>query len=447
MGRTGRLRKRRDGGVGNPTQCLEYVELYRFMCNLGWENQAELRISDFPETGKGLYSKKQIVAGDTIVRLPFEALISLKNIEEDESFKERFDVSVVDGLSKGDIQFQSLLAYYVCYLCLEEECGYSAYLKSLPKEFTTPYFCAKQEMAYLPDTVLNKMVEQNTIIKANFLKIDSALQKHATGFVSLDLFKWAYFVVNTRSVYLDPQYAKVFLKGRKCMFMDKLSEEPNMALAPFLDFLNHDSGAKTTSQLSLSCKAIEKKLSKNQPLELYYELISEVAFPPYSQIFISYGVHNNAKLLTEYGFFLPDSYQDFLEISLQDINAFIKYDPELRPLKIHREKYCFIAEHHLEEQLFFIAGDLLSHNLAVCLTILFVEQNIHQLRTVAFGEIPPLEPIRDIAVRLLDYKLKEYQTFFNALATLPSQSPSGRTCHAYMDECIKFLNKIRAQLG
>lgn len=445
MGRTGRLRKRRDSG-GNAIQCLDHVELYRFMCNLGWENQAELRISDFPGTGKGLYSKRQIVAGDTIVRLPFDALISLKNIEEDETFKGRFDELVTEEFSKGDIQFQALLAYYLCYICLEQESGYSAYLKSLPKEFTTPYFCSKQEMACLPDTILKKMVEQNTIIKANFSKLDCALRKDSSELVSLEQFKWAYFVVNTRSVYLDPRYVKVFLKGRKCTFMEKLSDEPNMALAPFLDFLNHDSGAKTTSLLSLSCKVVEKRLSKNQPIELFYELISEVPFAPYSQIFISYGVYNNAKLLTEYGFFLPNNHQEYIEISLQDINAFIKHDPELRPLKIHREKYCFIAEHHLEEQLFFVPGDLLSHNLAVCLTILFVEQNIYQLRTIAFGEIPSLEPIRELATRLIDYKLKEYQTLCTGLASLSEQSSSGRICHAYLDECIKFLNKIRAEL-
>lgn len=445
MGRTKRMRKRRDSSKA-VTQCLEHIELYRYLRRLGYKNQAALRLADFPETGKGLYSRKQISVGDTIIRIPFEGLINMKNIEEDEAFKELFDERVTNELSRGEIHLQSLMAYYLSYLRLQKESRFDAYLTSLPKWFTTPYFCTKQEMSCLPDTILRQMVEQNRIIKTNFAKIESILHKEATGLVSIELFKWAYFVVNTRSVYLNPRCVKAFLKDIRCTFLDKLSDEPNLALAPLLDFLNHDSTAKTTSQLSLSCNIIERKLTKNQPLELFYELISEVTFTPYSQIFISYGVHNNTKLLTEYGFFLPGNHQEYLEITLDDINAFIKYDPDLRPLKIHREKYCFIAEHHLEEQLFFVPGDLLSHNLAVCLIILFLEQNIHQLRTIAFGELPVLEPIRDISVRLVDYKLKEYQTFRDGLAKLPELSPAGQICHSYLDECIKFLNKIRAEL-
>ncbi|XP_065076842.1 SET domain-containing protein 4 [Ochlerotatus camptorhynchus] len=445
MGRTRRRRNQKNNK--SVIQCLEHVELCRLLCRLGWNNQAELRICDFPETGKGLYSRRHIAIGDTIVRLPFEALISLKNIEEDQIFKQCFDEQALQELSKGEIQFQSMLAYYLSYLSLQEvDGGYRAYIYSLPKEFAVPYFCSKQEMAFLPDTVLKKMVDQNELIKKNYAKLESLARKDAKTDISLELFKWAYFVVNTRSVYLDSIYAKVFIKDKKCMFVEKLSDEPNMALAPLLDFLNHDSSAKTTSQLSVPYKTVERMLDKNHPVELFYELISEVPFPAYSQIFISYGVHNNAKLLTEYGFFLPDNQQDYLEISLDDINAFIKYDPELRPLKIHREKYCFIAEHHLEEQLFFVPGDVLSHNLAVCLTILFAEQNIYQLRMIAFGEIPSLDPIREIASRLINYKLKEYHTFCSGLSKLSDLSPSGRICHAYLDECIKFLNKIRAQL-
>ncbi|EDS29701.1 conserved hypothetical protein [Culex quinquefasciatus] len=421
MGRTGRRRRCRRNNV---VECYEHTELYRSLGGLGWENGTELRVANFEETGKGLFSRRGFKAGDCIISLPFESLISLKSIEEDEAFLACFNKDALADFSKGELQFQSLLALYLIYLRLEDNSPRKAYLNSIPESFTTPYFCSKLEMANLPNVVLKQMVQQNEIIKQNFTLLQSILNNDSLQAVDLDLFKWAYFAVNTRSVYLEPRVLKLLLKGKTTFFAEKLKDEPNMALAPFLDFFNHNAGAETTSKLSISYESLTKQFKKNQITHLYYELFTSKPVPPFSQIFISYGTHNNTKLLLEYGFSLPANPQDFLELTLDDINAFIRADPELRPLKIHREKYRFIADHSLGEQLFFVPGDLLSHNLAVCLTLLFVEQNIYQLRTVAFGELPPLDPIRDLATRLAQFKLRELETSSRALAKLPDLTAS-----------------------
>ncbi|KFB48636.1 hypothetical protein ZHAS_00016628 [Anopheles sinensis] len=248
----------------------------------------------------------------------------------------------------------------------------------------------------------------------------------------LDRFEWAYFAVNSRSVYVDPDVSKMinsFLPDGS-LFEGILADEPSMALAPFLDFFNHQSTGKTASELSLSVLQIRDRLLKEKPLDLFYNLRTDKPFPTGEQIFISYGTHNNTKLLLEYGFSVPANPDDFVEVTITEINEFIKHDPELRCLRLPREKYRFLADHQLDEQLFFVADDLISHNLAVCLTVLFVEQNIHRMKTIAFGATPPLEPIRSITLRLLEYLLLDISRSLAGLDALGELSAAG---HAYRE--------------
>lgn len=444
MGRTARRRRNRRNNV---VECLEHTELYRFLGGYGWQNATELRVADFEGTGMGLFSRRAFKDGECIISLPFDSLIGLKSMEEDEEFLGCFNKDALADVAKGELQFQSLLAFYLGYLRLEENSPRRAYLNSIPLSFSTPYFCSKQEMTNLPNIVLKQMVQQNDIIKQNFALLQSILNKNSLQAIDLELFKWAYFAVNTRSVYLEPRVTKIFLKGKNTLFTDKLKDEPNMALAPFLDFFNHSAEAVTTSKLSMSYDSLANHLNKNLTPDIHYELFISTITAPFEQIFISYGSHNNTKLLLEYGFTIPSNPEDFLELTLDDLKTFIRTDPDLRPLKIHREKFRFISDHLLAEQLFFVLSDLISHNLAVCLTVLFVEQNIYQLRMIAFGEPPPLEPIRELAIRLAEFKQREYRTFSAGLSNLSNLSASGSACRAYFDECIQFLNKIIAQLS
>uniref|UniRef100_A0A182K1A0 Uncharacterized protein n=1 Tax=Anopheles christyi TaxID=43041 RepID=A0A182K1A0_9DIPT len=347
-----------------------------------------------------------------------------------------FDESAVQERvqSLEKLPFQSLLAFY---LCVTKSAHFDAYFQSLPKTFSNPYFCTKQELVYLSEVLLQRMVEQNGLIKSGLERINSVLRDEWKDTVEMEQFKWAFFAVNTRSVFLDPMVVKMinsFLPSG-ALFEDFLADEPSMALAPFLDFFNHRCGTKTISNLSLSVSQIRDCLLKERPLELCYNLHTDTAYQAGEQIFISYGTHNNTKLLLEYGFCIPSNPDDFVELTIGTINAFIKHDPELRCLRLPREKYRFLANHRLDEQLFFVEDDLLSHNLAVCLTVLFVERNIHHMKTVAFAATPPLEPIRAIALRLLDFLLLEIDQSVEGLNKLSELSPAGIAYRGYRREC------------
>ncbi|XP_050097603.1 SET domain-containing protein 4 [Anopheles aquasalis] len=438
-----------------PRECLDHVDLCRWLKGLGWPNETRLRIAAFPETGKGLFSRKTIAAGERLISLPFEALLGGTTIEQDESFRAMFDPESLeeqDRPTEEKVSFQALLAFYLCAQEHQSNPTLAPYLNSLPSHFSNPYFCAKQELGYLPEVLLTVMVKQNQQIKSEFEKLINTLRPEWRTVFSLERFKWAHFVVNTRSVYVDPEIVRMinsFLPnggGGGSLFDALLSDAPSMALAPFLDFFNHQSGTKTVSKLSLTVIQIRERLAKGKPLELFYDLFIEREFERGAQIYISYGTHNNTSLLLEYGFFLPNNPNDFVELTLEDVNGFIRHDPELRCLRLPREKYRFLSDHQLNEQLFFVEDDLLSHNLTVCLTILFVEQNIHNMRTIAFGSTPPLDPIRSLVHRLLDYLVLQMHRSIAGLTALPNLTASANAYREYRRECVEFLNKIKNKL-
>jgi hypothetical protein len=243
-------------------------------------------------------------------------------------------------------------------------------------------------------------------------------------------FAAAYFAVNSRSVFVEPAVLKNLPGHEKLRAV--LSDEPTMCLAPFLDLINHNPVVNTRPEFT------------TKDGELTYALYSATKFRKYEQVFINYGSHNNTKLLLEYGFIVPNNPHDFIELTLQDITNYIKLDPELRALPIPRQKFVFIKEHNLHEQLFFDLTDGMSHNLVVVLTILFVEKNIHNMRQIAFGQSYDTETVAAIGLRFVDYKRDELEQFRAGLTKLgDTVSPSAIVCIEYFEECSKFLLKIK----
>ena len=410
MGRTYRTRKRRERTV----ETHENVDLFRQLKkDFGWRNDNKLSICNFQQTGRGLFARKSIKENETLISLPLDCLITLKTLEDDDNFHDIFEEN------EEILPFQALLTLYLVYQKNLEGPKFRPYIDSLPKSFTNPYFCSKNELIFLSVPLLKKIVSQNEMIKSSFAIFQKIIKMEFQSILDLDTFKWAFFVVNSRSIFLDPRYYT-----EKNIF--RISDLPNMALAPILDFFNHSS--ESTNII---------RVTKEN-----FELIALNNFRKYEQIFISYGTYNNLHFLVEYGFILPDNSDNFIEITLEEVNVFIKADPELRPLKIQREKYKFIKDHNLDVELFFDENDILSHNLLVILTILFVEPNIYNLKNIAFGEIPSMDDVKDIAKRLIAFKIKEFENFHIGLLKVTNLSECGRICTDFYDNSIKLLNKI-----
>lgn len=431
MGRTKRIRcKKKITNSGSDN------DLFVFMKLNSW-NKKCLKIGYFDESGRGLYSKNGLKEGESIIELPYDLLISLTSLANDFEFCDVF--REVTDLLRNEVSFQAILAFYILYQKhLGERSKWLPYLNSIPDYFTHPFFCSKEELYNLPGYILEKCVSQNEVVQGSFLKIKSVFNQKSCNCCSLTYFdeifnlhnfKWAFFAVNSRSVFVDPKIVRTTLKSD--LFLNFLNDEPNMALAPFLDLLNHSNTADITQNIY--------KDSENQ---LIYQIVTNKEFKKKKEIFIKYGEHSNTKLLLEYGFFIPNRNSDFFEVNLQDIESTIKSDSSLRNIKFPKNIFKFIKDHNLDKQMFFNQSDCCSHNLLIVLTLVFIKSG-QSFNEIAFGKIIELnENLIKFILKLLNFKISEFNCFLNNLNKLSDLSESGKVFTNYLKECINFLNKI-----
>lgn len=444
MGRTFRLRKQRQELALKQQQSKDdnvLPDLIKHLVLLGWRNGNQLSARNFDLTGRGLCSKSHdIEEGSDIIRLPADILISIKTLEEDEDFVMLFNKNKFD--KDNAVTFQGLMAFYIMHhKILDQMSLHKEYIKSLPCNFSTPYFCPTPELKCLPDAVLEHTVQQNRKIKENYQRLKAifnADHEFETKY-PLQLFKWSYFVVNSRSVYVLGKQ----LKPQNSFFTAILSDDCNLALAPFLDLFNHSDLVKTQADLILnkSTKQLEFVLSLNK--------CPQGKVKRKQQLFISYGALTNFKLFVEYGFIIPYNWHDYFEFSLSDIELFVQQEKSFKGKIFHKNKFKFIRDHNLYDQMFVHRQDGISHNLHVVLHLLFREQSYFPniLNQVAFGSAENLESVEEEIDLLLKFKLCEYKQFLQNLNLIENLSNSGIMARLYLTECINYLEHCLADFN
>lgn len=442
MGRTKRLRLKRKQNSDPPLSPSLHYDLYKFLSSYGWQNPNQLTVTNFNLTGRGLRAKCNLSEHDLIIELPHQSMISYLTLQNDIGFVEIFDTDELES-AKSSVNFQSLLALYLVNEKLKgDESRWIAYIKTLPEAFTAPYFCKKNELYQLPESLLEKVVEQNETIKKNFQELTRIVKPECRHKFTLDLFKWAYFVCNSRSVYINGKSLEPLVDD--LVFKEVLCDAPNMALAPLMDLLNHSDQAVTKNQLTHSESSIKQNSLKirNGDVKLSYQLFTLKPVKKHNQIFINYGNFNNTKLLLEYGFTLPSNQMDFLEFSLNDVNNYIKNHRKLNTLLIPKHKYKFIRDHELDQQMFIDVNDGLNHNFQAVIAILLVPQNIYNLTQVAFGDELNFDDIRHHATEIVRQKKSDLEKMCAGLEKQNELSGSGSACCEYFRESMKLIDKV-----
>lgn len=362
MGRVYRLRKRRRRKSLAALKSFQsvnedpiYVDISQTLHRDGWKNETKLKIGEFAVTGRGVYSPRSLRAHDLLISLPIESLISIVTMERDTEFRQLMN-EIFDGNNRF-VTSQSLLTIYLLYL--KHHRRKMDYINTVPNSFSVPYFCTKAERSHLIRPIMEKILHQQEIIQNDFesfgLCFGQMCCNHCNRTYHCDIFtltefEWAFFAVNSRSVYFSPDI--VTQMQVQCELRSWLKDEPTLALAPFLDLLNHSSEAKTT----VAFKVVSSQSGR-------YELYTAVPFRKYEQIFISYGALDNTKLLTDYGFFLPNNSNDFVEINASDtcLGQYIDQLP-------YRMK-MFVKNNKLDQNLYISRANGLSHNLKLLIYI------------------------------------------------------------------------------
>ncbi|KAK5646118.1 hypothetical protein RI129_004582 [Pyrocoelia pectoralis] len=433
MGRTWRRRKNR--GKKSPiSKPLDYegtiVNLKRWMTKCNWYNGTRLKLSYFTNTGRGITCDRNLKIKDTLIEVPYELMITLG------SFDVLNEIVTTKG---GKLAIHDLLSLF---LVIERHRGESSnwkfYLDSLPNELPNlPWLSTSCEIDVLPyslrETVLNRRKNFELSWKRSKESINSrwkceCCQTVGHRVITLNSFTWAYVMVNTRAVYVDPDIVRELSSSAISKWNDVLSDEPSMALCPFLDMFNHSNNAETSANLVKS----EGKWM--------YKLITLLPSKKHEEIFISYGPHDNIKLLCEYGFFIPHQDLDFIRWKFSDVLDVTK-------IKLNERQYKFIKKRKLElDESLYIDSSGLSFNLKATLYVI-LNPFVADWCSCIFGDFSSINLIemQDLCHKLLKWKAYKLQDELECMQKYESEvSENFKNVLKYQNYILMLVTKFCA---
>ena len=125
-----------------------------------------------------------------------------------------------------------------------ENSFWNSYIASLPDNFSTPAYFSAAELSLLPHRLFKKVQEQinqlSLIIFPRMVKFCETNWPEMNNVLNFEVFRWAWYCINSRSVYF---------KGPPNEYVE--SDGNHIAMAPFLDLLNHSSTAKVGTYKSV----------------------------------------------------------------------------------------------------------------------------------------------------------------------------------------------------
>ncbi|KAI8611639.1 hypothetical protein BC830DRAFT_1068611 [Chytriomyces sp. MP71] len=233
------------------------------------------------KTGRGLMATRRIEAGDAIVRIASTFLITVATAAD-----------VLRNEAVNSLNEHCALALFMAkmrFASVQERGMWHAYVDITPRDFDT---CA----ANLPVELLALLTpEVRLLAQRQVAKMESDyVEASAVISVSKDDFKWGWYSVNTRCITLSTSMGSNSTKS--VPHNPGVRKEPSIALAPFLDLLNHTTNAKIHADFN--------------PANNAFEIIALEPVERGSECFIAYGPHDNAFLLAEYGFVVREAEVD-----------------------------------------------------------------------------------------------------------------------------------------
>lgn len=417
MGRTKRLRSKKKLSEKplNVANELTTISLTRWLVHNNWRNDTNLQLRNFPRTGRGVMSSKQIKENDILITVPYDLMITYSTLKA--TLKEMISPR------RHGLKIHDLLMLFLVAEKQKDKSLWKSYMDSLPSQLPAlPWLAAPNEINLYP-VDLQVISEKN---RENFSESMSRVKKSISkvdGCVMRDenLFKWGYVLVNTRAVYVDPQIATA--KGE---FLDFLIDQPSMALCPFLDMFNHHFLAKTEAEIV------------EQQGKLVYRLKSLTEYRKYDQIFISYGAHDNTKLLMEYGFFIPGNILDVVQFDLRNLLDVLN-------VNLDQKRYKFIMDHNFNSDLY-VGYSGISFNLKAVLFIFFYG-DCQNYSAVIFSDTYPdifLQNVDKWKNELLDYKLNIFENDHRKLKNCGfEKSENAKLMENFLEYRTFFVNDLK----
>ncbi|XP_065201968.1 SET domain-containing protein 4 [Planococcus citri] len=434
MGRALRIRKRKNKNKKNETASfsrdVEYLELIQWMKEHGWKPSCKLVSSHFTKTGRGLMAKERIFAGTAIAKIPYKLLITVKTVLQS-------DIKWIFTNKNAFITQQVLSAFLVWEHHLGELSVWKKYMNCLPKTFSCPVFCS--DIDWLPKTIREKVLDMKDKVMKTFNSILNCIGFHKcihcginlSDIFIYDVYLWAWCVVSTRAVYLSPK-----INSQNSIL---LTDENNLALAPYVDLFNHSYDSEVKAY------AVES--------EGIYQIETLIPFLKNEQIFINYGPLSNDRLFIDYGFIIPSNIQDDVAFSYENVlSATNQLFPSNKPINEFRLK--FLKQRNLFSKICCYAGGISWD----CQALIYVficspEVNIEEIKLNIFSDRFKLlcsANIARVAELLLATKYEDYKHELNVLKQHHSNPAIREDCFSaacmLYEEHLSLLNKCKTSL-
>lgn len=344
MGRTRRARNKNTTRNVNLSHEPSFINLCQWLKKEGFEANPRLYLTTFPAIGRGLQAGEKINANDILVSIPLSVMLTREYVLNT-------DAQLAKVAFSSALSTQTLLSLW---LLREREKGVKSsclpYLRTLPHQYSNPYFCTADEIRHLPTYLKSKIMSQKKEVHSAKILV-MKLMPHYSEFENFEEdFDWAWFTVNTRAVYLnkDPRYRK----------NNPSKTEDMLALAPFLDLLNHSFDVEVETGVNL-------ENAKKSPV---YQIRTLSSTTKHSQAFINYGPHDNTKLLVEYGFLFPNNPHEHVPICVEDFLDFFRSTLK-EDIPLTERKLEILKDSGMDSNLS-VTVEGVSWNTKVCLEIL-----------------------------------------------------------------------------
>lgn len=423
MGRTSRKRRRKNQILKDFFTYDEdiFERLKSWMLHNNWKPICNLIPHVFETTGRGLMTFDKIEKNGIVLKIPKSLLITTCTVSQ----------SFVHNLFSTDKNYsaQCVVATFLIYeKHLENYSLWKPYLDTLPRFYTNPEFCTKSEKFFLPNFIKDELFTMKNKLNSNYLSLVESIKllkiKHCNhcqqsflNIFSYQNFVWAYYTVNTRSIYMNN------INKELPNSTINIQGEDNLAMAPLLDLFNHN------------CETVAKAELVFSDNKEYYQIEALRSYEPKMQVFINYGSHNNQKLYFEYGFFIPNNCLDEIYFNLSDIE---------KCHQISVSTFSFIKTNQFDKSMAFTVEGL-NYNAKIVLFILTAKTlNSSVLKEKIYRDnlnCDDLELLHQIGLIILQNLRNEYRSALEKMMKITHKSKSFSVSIGFMKECIQVIEK------
>lgn len=393
------------------------VSLSQWLKRKGMRRQlgSILKAAVFSDTGRGLMAVRGVRAGEVVVSIPRQALITCEDVMHDDR------LGAVIRCSGEKLKAMEILTLFLVYhKSLDEASSWRPYLESLPESYTVPLYCSKSERKLLPAFLKCFADQQEEDITACYFNIKKLFCKTLErNTLYIDDIKWAWFTVNTRAVYLKNESPDPIL-----------IDDDIYALAPYLDLLNHTPSAQVTTGLN----------KKNN----CYEIVTEVPYKPFEQVFINYGPHDNIKLYREYGFTVPGNPHNSVPVTLDDLKKVVDSVCADGQRTSDMSNKCKLLESHELAKGLVLSSDGPSWTLVVATTILLMtaaELTRWQVVYDDFQGVQHRNLVQEVLSQVIQCKTQELSKCLREMDAVATCTEAFKTGRNLVRECCTLLRE------